>query len=121
MWRSIVVLARGAMPALLVATIIPLALFYIALTAGSVLWAIAVSVVYAYGVAAYQHFRYRRVSGMLLMTVFMATVRAVTAVVSGHPLVYFAIPVVETAAAPKPAAADQPAAGRRPAPALAAP
>ncbi|HMC40058.1 MAG TPA: VC0807 family protein [Acidimicrobiales bacterium] len=86
------------MPALLVATIIPLALFYIALTAGSVLWAIAVSVVYAYGVAAYQHFRYRRVSGMLLMTVFMATVRAVTAVVSGHPLVYFAIPVVETAA-----------------------
>ena len=86
------------MPAVLVATLIPLALFYAALSAGSVLWAIGVSVVYAYGVAGYQHFRRRRVSGMLLMTVFMATVRGVTALVSGHPTVYFAIPVAETAA-----------------------
>ncbi len=97
MWRSVFLLARGAMPAVLVATLIPLVLFYVALSAGSVLWAIGVSVAYAYSVAAYQHFRRRRVSGMLLMTVFMATVRAVTAIVSGHPLVYFAIPVVETA------------------------
>jgi hypothetical protein len=97
MWRSILLLARGALPAVVVATLIPLALFYAALSAGSVLWAIAVSVAYAYSVAAYQHFRRRRVSGMLLVTVFMATVRAVTAVVSGHPVVYFAIPVVETA------------------------
>jgi hypothetical protein len=85
------------LPAVVVATFIPLALFYIALAAGSVMWAIAVSVLYAYGVAGYQHFRRRRVSGMLLVTVFMATVRAVTAILSGHPLVYFAVPVVETA------------------------
>lgn len=97
MWRSILNVARGAMPAVLVATLIPLALFYLVLSAGSILWAICISVVYAYGVAAYQHFRRRRVSGMLLMTVFMATVRGVTAVVSGHALMYFAIPVVETA------------------------
>lgn len=97
MWRSIWLLARGAMPAVLVATLIPLVLFYAALSAGSVLWAIGVSVAYAYGVAGYQHFRRRRVSGMLLVTVFMATVRAVTAILSGHALVYFAIPVVETA------------------------
>lgn len=92
------ILARGALPAVLVATLIPLALFYIALSAGSVLWAIGVSVVYAYSVAAYQHFRRRRVSGMLLVTVFMATVKAVTAIVSGHPALYFAIPAAETAA-----------------------
>jgi hypothetical protein len=98
MWRSAVILARGALPAVLVATLIPLALFYLALTAGSVLWAIVVSVLYAYAVALYQHLRRHRVSGMLLVTVFMATVRAVTAIVSGHALVYFAIPVVETAA-----------------------
>ncbi len=98
MWRSALILLRGALPAVVVATLIPVALFYAALVAGSVLWAIAVSVMYAYGVAAWQYLRRRRVSGMLLvLLVFMATVRAVTAVVSGHPLVYFAIPVVETA------------------------
>jgi hypothetical protein len=57
----------------------------------------AVSVVYAYGVAIYQYARRRRVSGMLLMTVFMATMRAVAAVASGQAVMYFAIPVVETA------------------------
>ncbi|MDA8046174.1 MAG: hypothetical protein M0Z30_13205, partial [Actinomycetota bacterium] len=97
MWRSAVILIRGALPAVVVATLIPLALFYAALSAGSMVWAIGVSVLYAYGVAAYQHFRHHRVSGMLLVTVFMATVRAVTALLSGHPELYFAIPVVETA------------------------
>jgi hypothetical protein len=80
-----------------VATLIPLAVFYVALMASSVLWAMAVSVVYAYGVAIYQYARRRRVSGMLLMTVFMATMRAVAAVASGQAVMYFAIPVVETA------------------------
>jgi hypothetical protein len=97
MWRAVLHLVRGALPAVVVATLLPLALFYLALSVGSVLWAISVSVVYAYGVAAYQHFHRGRVSGMLLVTVFMATVRGVTAAVSGHPMVYFAIPVVETA------------------------
>lgn len=86
------------MPAVLVATLIPLALFYLVLSAGSVLWAIGVSVVYAYTVAIYQHLRRRRVSGMVFMTVLMATLKAVTAVASGHPLLYFAIPAIETAA-----------------------
>jgi hypothetical protein len=98
MWRTAWLLLRGAMPAVVVATLIPLALFYAALSAGSVMWAIGVSVAYAYGVAAYQRIRNHRVSGMLLVTVFMATLRAVTAFVSGHAMVYFAIPVVETAA-----------------------
>lgn len=85
------------MPALIVATFIPVALFYTVLTVGSVMWAIAVSVVYAYGVSLYQWYKHRRVSGMLLVTVFMATLRAVLAVVSGHAMLYFAIPVAETA------------------------
>lgn len=97
MWRSALHLIRGAMPALIIATFIPVALFYTVLTLGSVMWAIAVSVVYAYAVAAYQWYRHRRVSGMLLVTVFMATLRAFLAVVSGHAMLYFAIPVVETA------------------------
>jgi hypothetical protein len=97
MWRTALILIRGALPAVVVATLIPLLLFYVALAAGSVLWAIGVSVLYAYAVATYQYVRRRRVSGMLLVTVFMATVRGVTAAASGHPLVYFAIPVAETA------------------------
>jgi hypothetical protein len=97
MFRAVVALARGALPAVAVATLIPLAVFYVALMASSVLWAMAVSVVYAYGVAIYQYARRRRVSGMLLMTVFMATMRAVAAVASGQAVMYFAIPVVETA------------------------
>ncbi len=90
-------LLRGAFPSIAVATLIPMALFYVTLAAGSIVWAIGVSVLYAYGLAAFQYGRRRRVSGMLLMTVFMVTVRAVSAVVSGHSMMYFAIPVAETA------------------------
>src|SRR5579862_5136862 len=90
-------LLTGAFPAIAVATLIPMALFYVTLVAGSIGWAIGVSVVYAYGLAAFKYGRRRRVSGMLLMTVFMVTVRAVAAAASGQSMVYFAIPVAETA------------------------
>lgn len=90
-------LLRAAFPAIAVATLIPLALFYLTLAAGSMVWAIGVSVVYAYAFAAFQYSRRRRVSGMLLMTVFMVTVRAVAAAATGRSMVYFAIPVAETA------------------------
>ncbi len=90
-------LLLAALPSIAVATLIPMALFYLTLVAGSIVWAIGVSVLYAYGFAAFQYRRRRRVSGMLLMTVFMVTVRAVSAVASGHSMVYFAIPVAETA------------------------
>jgi hypothetical protein len=79
-----------------VATLIPLAVFYLVLAVGSMVWAIAVSVVYAYGLALFQYSRWRRVSGMLLVTVFMVTLRAVAAAASGRPVVYFAVPVAET-------------------------
>jgi len=90
-------MARAAFPAIAVATLIPLALFYLTLVAGSMVWAIGVSVLYAYGCAAFQYGRRRRVSGMLLMTVFMVTLRAVSAAASGQTVVYFALPVFETA------------------------
>jgi intracellular septation protein A len=95
--RAAWTLAKGAFPAVAVATLIPLVLFYTALMVGSILWAIAVSVAYAYGVAAYQYARRRRVSGMLLMTVFMVTVRAIASAASGQMVLYFAVPVLETA------------------------
>jgi hypothetical protein len=85
------------LPAIAVATLIPLALFYLTLAASSMVWAIGVSVVYAYGFAAFQYGRRGRVSGMLLMTVFMVTLRAVAAAASGQVFVFFAVPVAETA------------------------
>lgn len=87
---------RSAAPSVLVATIIPLGLFYLGLAMGSVVIAIVMSVVYAYGVAVYQYLRWRRVSGMLLMTLFMVTLRAGTAAASGQPYLYFVVPVAET-------------------------
>ena len=90
-------LLRAALPAVAVATLIPMALFYLTLAASSIGWAIGALVGYAYGVAAVQYGRHRRVSGMLLVTVFMVTVRAVAAVAAGQSMVYFAIPVAETA------------------------
>ncbi len=90
-------MGRAAFPAIAVATLIPLALFYLTLAAGTMFWAIGVSVVYAYGCAVLQYCRRRRVSGMLLMTVRMVTVRAVSVAASGTAMLYFAIPVAETA------------------------
>ncbi len=95
--RNVHFLVRGALPAVLVATLIPLALFYLTMELGSVGWAIVVAVVYTYGVAAWQYLRRNRVSGMLLMTVVMVTIRAVATAASGHTAVYFAVPVLETA------------------------
>lgn len=85
------------MPAVLVATIIPLALFYIALAAGSVHWAIGVSVAYAWAMVAWQYLRRRSVSGMLIVTWLTATLRASLALGSGHTFIYFALPAAETA------------------------
>lgn len=96
-WRVAWGLLRGALPALTVATFIPLALFYAAMALDGEGAAVAVSVVYAYAACAYQYRCSRRVSGMLMVTVAMATVKAVTVAVSGQPTVYFAIPAFETA------------------------
>lgn len=89
-------LAARALPALTVATIIPLGLFYLCLFLGSVDIAIVVSVAYAYSVGFWQYRRRPRISGMLLITIFMVTVRAAAAAASGSAFLYFAIPVAET-------------------------
>lgn len=91
-------MVRGALPAVAVATLIPLALFYAALAAGSVKWAIGVSVAYAWGMATWQYFTRRRVSGMLMVTLLTSSFRALVALASGHTFMFFAIPVLETAA-----------------------
>ncbi len=95
--RAVRPVLRAAVPAVAVATLIPLGVFYAGLAMGSVVAAIVASVVYAYGAAGFQWIRSRRVSGMLFMTIFMVTLRAVAAVASGHTFAYFVVPVIETA------------------------
>jgi hypothetical protein len=94
--RIAAVLVRGALPALAVATLIPLGLFYLAMSLGSVDIAIGLSVVYAYGAGLWQHVRRPRVSGMLMVTIFMVTVRSLAVLASGRPFFYFVAPVIET-------------------------
>lgn len=94
--RTIFLLAAGAVPALAVATFIPLGLFYLCLFLGSIDVAIAVSVAYAYGVGYWQYRCRPRISGMLLITIFMVTVRAAAAAASGSSFLYFAVPIAET-------------------------
>jgi len=96
-WAAARPVARHALPAVAVATLIPMGLFYLVMALATVHVAILTSVAYAYSAGAWQYRRRRRVSGMLLLTMFMATVRAVAALVWGHAFVYFAVPVVETA------------------------
>ena len=90
-------MVRQALPAVMVATIIPLALFYIVLLSGSVRWAIGASVIYAWAMVGWQYLRHRQVSGLLVVTWLTATLRAALALVSGHPFIYFALPAAETA------------------------
>jgi intracellular septation protein A len=86
----------AALPALAVATLIPLFLFYVVLLLGTVDIAIAVQVVYAYSAGLWQYRKRRRVSGMLMVTMFMVTVRVVALTLSGRPFFYFLAPVIET-------------------------
>lgn len=88
---------RQALPAVTVATIIPLGLFYLVMAAGSVEWAMVVAVAYASAMVLWQYLRHRRVSGLLVVTWLTAVLRAALALVSGHPFVYFALPAAETA------------------------
>lgn len=88
---------RGALPTVLVATLIPMALFYTAMTIGSIRAAIVVSLVWAYSAFTVQFIRKGRLPGMLTITVFMATIRAVASFASGSSFVYFVVPVLETA------------------------
>ena len=90
-------MVRQALPAVMVATIIPLGLFYIVLFSGSVRWAIGASVIYAWAMVGWQYLRHRQVSGLLVVTWLTATLRAALALVSGHLFIYFALPAAETA------------------------
>lgn len=99
-WRAVRVIlgmAKAAVPAVAIGTLIPLGLFVLILSLASVEVAVATSVAYTYGVGAYQYLRHARIAGVVLMAGFMVTVRAVAMLASGHTFAFFVVPVLETA------------------------
>lgn len=89
-------LARGAMPALMVATVIPVVLFYGMSAVAGMKAGILASLIWAYVMLGRQVYTARRMSGLLVITAFTLTVRCVTWAVHQSTFTYFAVPVAET-------------------------
>jgi uncharacterized membrane protein len=94
--RKVLRLVAGALPALLVATVIPLSLFYSVSAAASMKAGIIASLAWAYLMLGRQIVTTRRMSGLLIITAFTLTIRCVTWVIHQSTFTYFAVPVVET-------------------------
>jgi hypothetical protein len=87
---------RHAIPHLLEATLIPLALFYGAMWLLGTWGALGVALVWCYGAIASRLLRGRRVPGVLVLGALLMTVRTIVAVASGSVFVYFLQPVFGT-------------------------
>jgi hypothetical protein len=95
--RTIVasVVKRGG-PRLLEASFIPSALFYTALTFGSIGAAYLVAIVWTYGCLGRRLWQGAQVTGVLVLASVGITIRTALAVGSGSTFVYFAQPVIGT-------------------------
>jgi hypothetical protein len=95
--RRYVHLLWGAVPAVTVATIIPLVLFYgVSAWAGSLKAGIIASLSWAWVMLLRQIMSKRRISGLLSLTAITLTIRCVTWAVHQSTFTYFAVPVAET-------------------------
>lgn len=90
-------LVWGAVPAITLATIIPLALFYgVSAWAGSLRAGIIASLTWAWLVLIRQLVAKGRISGLLTLTAITLSIRCVTWALHQSTFTYFAVPVVET-------------------------
>lgn len=87
----------GAVPAITVATIIPLVLFYgVSALTGSLKPGIIASLAWAWVMLIRQLMTKGRISGLLSLTAITLTIRCVTWAVHQSTFTYFAVPVAET-------------------------
>lgn len=85
---------------LLVATIVPSALFMTCMVLGNIWWAFVSALGWCYGALILRVCTGRRTSGLLWLTIISLTAKSVFAFVSGSTLLYFLQPALaETAAA----------------------
>ncbi len=88
--------ARHALPNIFEATLIPLAVFYLAMWTIGTWGALGMALLWCYGAAGVRLARGRRLPGVLVLGVLLMTVRTVVAVASGSVFVYFLQPVLGT-------------------------
>ena len=91
-------LARHAVPHLLEATFVPLALFYVAMWLLGVWGALVVALVWSYGALLRRVVTGRRIPGILAIGATLMTVRTIIALASGSTFVYFLQPTLGTIA-----------------------
>jgi hypothetical protein len=89
-------MVKGALPAVLVATVIPIAVFYGLSAVGGIRDGIIGSLAWALLVLGRQLVTSRRISGLLIITAFTLGVRCVTWAVHQSTFTFFAVPVAET-------------------------
>lgn len=94
--RKVLHIAGGALPAITIATLIPLSLFYGVSALAGMKAGIVASLAWAYLMLGRQLIRSRRMSGVLTITAFTLTVRCITWVVHQSAFTYFVVPVFET-------------------------
>jgi intracellular septation protein A len=95
---SLRALARHAVPRVLEGTVIPLALFVLTLRVLGVWGAMAVGLVWGYGLIGLRLLFRRRVPGVVLLGTATFTVRTLLAVLSHSTFIYFLQPTLGTAA-----------------------
>jgi hypothetical protein len=93
---GLVPLARQAIPRLLEAVIIPLALFYATLAAFGLNGALAAVLAWAYGNLAWRRLRGHPLSASMILATVTITVRVALAAWSGSAIVYFLQPEMGT-------------------------
>lgn len=89
-------LVRGALPAVTVATIIPLTLFYGVGALAGIRAGIIASLAWAWMALLRQVMTKGRISGLLTLTAITLTIRCVTWAIHQSTFTYFAVPVAET-------------------------
>jgi hypothetical protein len=89
-------LLLGAVPAVTVATIIPLAIFYGVSAVAGLRTGIIASLSWAWLVLVRQIMTKGRISGLLTLTAVTLTIRCVTWAIHQSTFTYFAVPVAET-------------------------
>jgi hypothetical protein len=93
-WKG---LACDALPAITVATLIPMGLFYTAMAlSGTVQTAIFVALAWSCAAFAVHYRRHGRVGGLLTITLIMTVLRVATSFAAGSTFVYFVVPIAST-------------------------
>ncbi len=89
-------MARQALPHLIEGTLIPLGLFYAAMSLIGIWWAIGFSLAWSWGAVGFRLATGRRVPGLLMVGTLALTARSLVSVVSNSVFVYFLQPTLGT-------------------------